>query len=267
MGILETAQPATKVTAQSLKLKVLLVGDSGTGKTTGACTLPGKKLLVDLDGRSESIAGIENVSVVKIIEPRPEQPRAWLDLETLKEEIWLQVRQDKFPHDSLIIDGISSMCKYAMNWSLMLTGADGKLMGRAPGGGAAMPHYAPAMNRLDRTINSLLALPINVLFTAHVDLYEDEHLKTLTFYPKIIGKLRSEISNWFNETYLTKTSRGGDGETKYYWLTKSGGDRTPFIKSALNQFGKFWNDPIAVDFNKKSKGFELLLEKRFGTKK
>lgn len=265
MPLLNNVQSAENIDPETgLKLRVLLVGDSGTGKSTGATTLPGKKLLIDLDGRSESLAGFENLDIYKIIEQTPAQPRAWLDLENLKEEIWSAVRQNKFPYDSVIVDGISSMCKFSMNWSLMLTGNDGKLMSKAPGGGPAQPHYGPAMIRLDRLINSMLALPYHVLFTAHCDLFEDEHLKTLTYYPKIIGKLRSEISNWFNETYLTKTMRGGDGKNKYLWLTKSAGDRFPFMKSALNQLGNYWEDPIELDFNEETRGFELLIEKRFG---
>ena len=264
MSLLNDVQPADKINpATDLKLKVLLVGDSGTGKSTGATTLPGKKLLIDLDGRSESLAGFPNLDIIKIVEKAPNNPRAWLDLEALKEEIWSAIKTNKFGYDSLIVDGISAMCKISMNWSLLLTGSDNKLMNRSPGGGPAQPHYMPAMFRIDRVINSLLALPIHILFTAHVELFEDEHLKTLTYYPKITGKMRTEVANWFNESYLTKTLKGGGGNTKYIWLTQSTGDRVPFIKSSLNQLGKYWTDPIEVDFDQSIKGFEMLIEKRF----
>ncbi len=241
-----------------------MVGASGTGKTTAATTLPGKKLLIDLDGRADSLVGFPDLDIYKLVEPNPTQPKAWLELEALKEEIWSKVRQEKLPYNSLVVDGISSLCRIAMNWSLLLTGAGGKLMQRSPGGGPAQPHYMPAMFKIDRFINSILALPLNILFTAHEELFEDDHLKTLTFYPKITGKLRTEIGNWFNETYCTTTSRGAGGQTRYFFQTTSSGDRRPYIKSALNQLGRYWKDPVELDFDQPLKGFELLLEKRFG---
>jgi len=264
MSLLNNIQPAKDINpANNLKLKTLLVGASGSGKTTGSTTLPGKKLLIDLDGRSASLAGFLNLDIYQISEKDPNQPNAWLELEKLKEEIWTTIKQGKFPYDSLIVDSISSMTRFAMNWSLLLTGSDNKLMSRGPGGGPAQPHYMPAMFKMDRFINAILAFPLHICFTAHEELFEDEHLKTLTFYPKITGKLRTEIGNWFNETYLTKTIKGIEGKTKYLWQTMGGGDRRPFIKSALNQLGKYWEDPIELNFEVEPRGFELLIKKRF----
>ena len=140
-------------------------------------------------------------------------------------------------------------------------------MQRSPGGGPAQPHYMPAMFKTDRFINSILALPLNILFTAHEELFEDEHLKTLTFYPKITGKLRTEIGNWFNETYRCTTLKGSSETIKYFFQTVGGGDRKPYIKSALNQLGRYWKDPVEINFNQPLKGFEVLLEKRFGKEK
>lgn len=267
MSILTEEQPKSKAqTLENFKIKALLIGASGTGTTTGAMTLPGRKLLIDTDGRAESVQGFDNVTPITISEPTPDQPKAWFALEKLRTDIWSAVRQNKFVYDSVIVDGISSMCRYAINWSLMLTGADNKLMSRGPGGGPAQPHYMPAMFKIDRFINSMLALPLNVVFTTHEELFEDKHLKTLTFYPKITGKLRTELANWFNESYLTTTIRGSDGKTKYLWQTQGGGDRRPFMKSSLNQLGRYWIDPVEIKFDKELRGFELLIEKRFGKK-
>jgi len=267
MAILDKVQKADEIDpTKPNPLKILLIGASGTGKTTGATTLPGRKLLIDLDGRSDCVAGFKNLSILKLLDANPNQPLAWFELEKLRDEIWSQVRQNKFPYDSLIVDGITALCKFAMNWALMLSGADGKMMSKSPGGGPSRPHYSPAMFALDRWINSILALPINILFTTHEELFEDEHLQTLTFYPKITGKLRTELANWFNESYLTTTTKGVN-KIKYLWYTISGGDRRPFVKNSLNPLGKYWNDPIELDFDKKPNGFELLLEKRYGKEK
>jgi hypothetical protein len=123
------------------KLKVLLAGPSGSGKTTSLCTLPGKKLIIDYDGRKASLAGLPNVEVIDLFDPDPRQPQAWAKAEKLREELWTLVRakhpeqptlEGKLPWDSIAECGLTSLTAYAMNWSLLLPGAGNRGLGGAP---------------------------------------------------------------------------------------------------------------------------------------
>lgn len=236
-------------------LKVFLAGDSGSGKTQGMTTLPGRKLFIDLDGRSQTLAGQENVSVIEIIESDPKSPRAWMALLDIQKQIVAEVKKDIFPYHSIIYDGLTMLGRASMNWALLL---DPK---RGLGGAPAQQHYLPQMDALGKFVLSALTIPRHIGFTGHLELHEEEG-GPLRFYPKITGKLRTEVPNWFNETYLCYRTKEGKG-TSYRWLT-AGSGRDVFFKSSLNALGKYWDDPIEIDFSKERVGFMDLLHRRFG---
>lgn len=241
--------------------KVLLTGPSGSGKTLGATTLPGKVLLVDFDGRAETVIGEEKVEVLSCHEPDPRSPQAWQRAEAIRRQIILEVKQGVFPYDSVVWDGLTMLGRYGLNWALTL---DPK---RGLGGAPAQQHYLPQMDNLAKFVLSTLALPLNILYTGHIELIEEADTGKIVYLPKITGKLRTEVANWFSETYFC--FRQLDTEEKklrYYWLT-AGSGKKEFFKSTLNKLGKFWCDPIEIDFDKKSKGFGDLFERRFGQAK
>ena len=75
----------------------------------------------------------------------------------------------------------------------------------------------------------------------------------------MFGKTRFELESWFNESYVC-TRRRGEKNAEYFWNT-AGDGQWEFCKSSLNQLGRFWNDPVRVDFSTKPTGFNLLMEK------
>ena len=275
---LEKIKPPT---IEDYYIRACLLGDSGTGKTTGALTLPGRKLVIDCDNRAESIAGMPNVVAVhKVLEPfgKPtpgqsdHKPRAWEELKLIKADLWelAKLPKEERPFDSVSFDSITAMCRFAMNWSLTLTRTDGVEVTTSPGGGPSRPHYAPAMHEISNFIISCLSLPFNVLFNGHIQFYENEEKRIVGFFPRIIGNLRDEAPNWFNETYQTTRKISRTGPPQYLWHT-AGTAQMQFFKSSINQFGKFWQDPLAMNvkpIQDKTKarpaGFERLLELRFG---
>jgi len=259
--ILETAQPAEELELdpEKYKIKAFLAGRSGSGKTQSAITLPGRKLLLDHDNRSETVAGTPNLEIIKILEPEPRSPRAWQKAEAILTEINTAITKKTFPYDAIIPDGLTMMGRHSMNWSLLLD------PGRGLGGAPARQHYLPQMDTLSKYVLRMLALPVHVCITGHMELFEDEEMGGHKLYPKITGKLRSEVENWFNECYFCYRRKGEKGEgTRYYWMT-AGSGREEFFKSSMNSLGRFWNDPIPLDFSKgKPVGFQDLLERRFG---
>jgi hypothetical protein len=257
-SMLSQIRPAKEMTREDFKFKALLLGDSGGGKSTSALTLPGRKLVIDLDGRQESLVGFPDTELLQIVETDPESPTAWNDLEALKNELWSLARSGDFLYEGIIIDGFTRLGRYAMNMALQLTDANGRKMSRGPGGGPAQPHYLPQMNALTKFTMQMLPLPCHIIFTGHIDIYEDKTLNTINFYPKITGKIRTEVSSWFNETYLCYRDKKG-----YHWTTAPQG-RYTFLKSAANQLGKFWDQTLTIDFDHPPTGFAEILELRFG---
>lgn len=238
------------------KWKVFLAGASGSGKTMGMSTLPGRKLLIDLDNRAETVIGVPNLDVYPCHEPEAKSPKAWQKVERVRQVIMSEVAQGIFPYDTVIFDGLTMLGRIALNWALTLD------PGRGLGGAPARQHYGPQMDNLAKFVLSTLTLPLNVGYTGHIELFEDETTGAQKFYPKITGKLRSEVANWFNETYYCYRTPDDDGVRRYYWLT-GGSGRQEFFKSSLNSLGRYWDDPIEVDFKKEKVGFAELFGKRF----
>lgn len=257
--ILATARKAKEITRKTYKIKALLVGPSGGGKSSLAATAPGKKLVVDLDDRSESLVGMPDVEIIKISEPDIDHPEAFDRLEQLKDELWDLARGEGLPWDTVIIDGYTRLGRYAMYKALQLTDSKGQKMATMPGGGPAQPHYSPQMTWVVNISMQLLPLPCHVIFTGHVDIYQDKLLDTIHFYPKITGKIRTEVSSWFNETYLCEYG----GATKGYLLHTLPKGRYDFLKSSLNTRGKYWESPRQINLDKNPMGFEELLTLRF----
>ena len=256
-SILESANPAASMLLPEVyNIKGMLTGPSGTGKTQSAATLPGRLLFIDYDGRSETLAGLPNVDILDCYDADPKSPKAWMKAEDIKKEIWSQVRNKTFPYDGVIEDGLTQMLRYCMNWSLLL---DSK---RGLGGSPAKQHYMPQMKNVADHILSLKSLPLHYLLTAHLEIIEDEEMGGLKYLPKATGKMRTEIPGWFNECYYCNREKDKNGKLRYYWVT-AGTGRWDFLKSTLNQLGKWWEDPIEVNFKKEAVGFGDLLGRRF----
>ena len=261
MTILENSEKAEDMALDSSKflIKVFLAGASGTGKTQGAMSLPGRKLLIDLDNRAESVFGTKDLHIIKCHEPDPKSPMAWDRLKKIQEQILVDIEEDDFPFETIIYDGLTMMGRIAMNWALLF---DSK---RGLGGAPAKQHYGPQMDNLSKFIISALTVPKNICFTGHMDMFENVQSGEMQFLPKITGKLRSELSNWFNETYYTYRDEDDDGNTRYKWLT-AGNEKYEFFKSAMNSLGKYWSDPVVIPkegYADDSNGFNQLLKWRF----
>lgn len=238
-------------------IKAFIAGHSGSGKTQCSMTLPGRKLLIDIDNRAETVAGWPETRFIPCHHPDPRSVEPWNKLVKIQAAIVNDVNKGDFPFESIIYDGATMMGRYSMNWALMLDSH------RGLGGAPARQHYLPQMDVMARFIIGTLSVPRNILWTGHVELFADDEGGPQIFLPKITGKLRTEISNWFNETYLCFRIEGKEGEREYKWMT--GGDgRYEFFKSSMNSLGRYWKDPIPLDFNQKVVGFEDLLKRRFG---
>jgi len=258
--ILEKAKPASSFVpqAEGYHIRALLAGPPGSGKTTSALSLPGRKLLIDCDRRAAAASGFENVSICEIVEPDSRSPRAWSECQKLYKELWVKSKDKDF-YDTIIWDGITAMSRYAMNYALLL---DSK---RGLGGTPAQQHYMPQMKEMTDLIRGSLGLPCHVCFTCHLELIEDADDQSSKFLPKITGKLRTEIGSWFDETYLCQRHPGKGGKAVYSWLT-TGTGKFDFLKSSLNQLGRYWTDPVELEPSldgSKPWGFSELIERRF----
>lgn len=259
-----------KEAKKNYKVRGLILGDSKGGKTTSATSIPGKKLLVDFDGRAESVTGFSETEVIRITEPDPDKPVAWNEAIALRDEIWAAIKSGSFNYDGVIWDGFSGMTKICMNYCMSLRTKGGQLAERGFGDTPAQHHYGPYMSEMSKFIFNCVAMPIHTVFTGHLYVYEDSTTNKVEYWPKLFGNIRTEVGSWFNECFLarneTQTVKEGNNVKKvqkYYWQTASD-NKYGFLGSSLNQLGKYWQSPIELNVDDKSWGFQKLLDLRFG---
>lgn len=237
--------------------KGMLVGPSKSGKTQASLTAPGRKLVLDYDGRSETAAGWPRTKLISFHEPDPKSPIAWDKASDVRKELWALARKNELPFDTIVEDGLSTMNHAAMYSALLLDGR------RGLGGAPAQQHWLPQIKYLRDHIRSMIGLPVNYILTGHFDLERDEAEGSIKYLPKTTRSLRTEIPNWFNEVYRSYREQTKDG-VKYFWQT-SGTDKYDFFGSTLNHLGAFWIDPIPLDFSTPGPwGITALLCARFG---
>lgn len=250
---------ASGVQLNSYKLRVMLMGKTGTGKSQSAVTLPGRILLIDFDGRKETVAGAPNIDTISILEKEPGVPKAWGTAEAVRKKMIVEINKGVFPYDSVVWDGATSLGEYCMNWALTL---DPK---HNLGGAPAQQHYTPQMHNFMRFVESTLSMPVHVLWTGHPVLIDDPEGRSV-YTPNVYGKgPRATITSKFNECYFC--FRKFDPEharQRFYWYT-AGEGKFDFFKSALNNLGRYWTDPVELDFDSSDPvGFQDLLARRFG---
>lgn len=260
-SILERSRKADAVeVGKTYLIKAGLFGHTGSGKTQSSITLPKSEehplLLIDYDGRAETVAGTPHVEIVSLYDSSPESPKAWDEAEYLRKELWSLARKGEFRYSGVIEDGLTMLGQVAMNSALTL---DNK---RGLGGAPAKQHWIPQIHTLRKHINSMRALPCHYVITGHFEILQDEDDGKLKILPKVTRSMRTELPSWFNETYYCWREKGKEGII-YYWTT-GGTGKYEFFKSTLNHLGKFWEDPIQIDFDASRVGFEDLLVRRFG---
>lgn len=263
--ILDSARPvdAEHIDPANYRIRALLAGETGSGKSTGALTLPGRKLIIEYDNRLASIMGssllTENDKVIQILERTPKTPKAWIRAEALREEIVSSIRDKTFLYDAIIEDGLTSLNRICMYWALILDGTYGL------GGSPAEHHYGPQIKNLGDHLVAMSGLPVHYILTCHFDTREDRRGNFIGVFPKVYGKQqRSEVCTWFNEVYYCLSSPDPKtGRATYKWWSTHYGEYE-LQKSALNREGNYWESPVQVNLNEPFPGFKKLMIYRFG---
>ena len=186
---------AQDIKVEGLKLKVLVYGKSGTGKTTFACTFP-KPYIFDWDNGMLSQRG-KDVAF--------DTYNNWQAF-----EFKLQELERSCPYETLVIDSVTTMQEYLMQSILQLN-----------------KRVEPTLHEWGRLVNGLQALFMrltkmahHIVFIAHEQIIQDEITSEVLVMPLIVGKkLPGQIPLWFDEVYRSQVSRSKEGKPVYQLLT------------------------------------------------
>jgi adenylate kinase family enzyme len=210
--------------------KILIYGRPGTGKTAFALTAGARAFMLDLDSgvlvaehlndafREDRLS----VAVKTFVEPEPATKA--MAYQQVKEEL-LSIsnlcRQDKFPYEVVILDSVTMLADYALNFILRNSGK----LGQQP----EIQHWGLAINEVKLVMNILRTIPRHVIVIGHEQRRQSETdhgtTKTERIQLSVFGKnLPDQVAACFDEmwrfivapgpAYLIQTVPGAKADAK-----------------------------------------------------
>ncbi|PFQ42804.1 DNA-binding protein [Bacillus cereus] len=166
----------TEIT-KSKKAKIIIYSKPGNGKTTVAGLLPGKTLVLDIDGTSQVLEGYENVDVAEI-----DKSNAHASIL----EFYAHAKANINKYDNIFIDNLTH---YQKLW--LLNKGEKTKSGRPE-----LQHYALLDDHLLRIVETFNSLDANVIFTAWEttrNITHDDGQQYTQFIPDIRDKIVNHI--------------------------------------------------------------------------
>lgn len=162
---------------RSKKAKIIIYSKPGDGKTTVAAKLPGKTLLLDIDGTSQVLEGYSNVDIAKI---DPEKPHDSIL------EFYGYAKANIAKYDNIFIDNLTHYQK------LWLVNKGEKTKSGMP----ELKDYALYDNHLLKLVEVFNALDANVIYTAWEttrSIIHDDGQQYNQFIPDIRDKIVNHV--------------------------------------------------------------------------
>lgn len=215
------------LTLKGLKLKILLVGPSGVGKTHMAGTFS-KPYFFDFDGGMLTLRG-KNISYDTFT--------SYVDIEPKLNEV-----EEGDKYDTLVFDSITRLADLLMDriQELNLSGSkkertSTKMFAYTPP--PTIPEYMIFMGNMSNLLDQILAIPKHIIFTAHEEMMQDSLTDEIDRWPLIVTKMRFRISNYFDESYRLTVNKG------VYGAITRANRRYQYVKSRLGILPDLLEDP------------------------
>jgi hypothetical protein len=153
------------------RLKLIILGEPGSGKSWLVCTGRKPILEYDFDDRSESIAGKPGVYVKTLIDRNQEQPMAWSTLEQDIGALEYAKQKNELRIRTLALDSLTNMIKAAHN---QLMKDNEKLRRKIVVNGKnylvtqEFDAITTTQKMIEGVLNRLYELGVDVICTAHI---------------------------------------------------------------------------------------------------
>lgn len=198
---------------KSKKAKIIIYSKPGNGKTTVAGLLPGKTLVLDIDGTSQVLEGYSNVDVAKIDGENPHDSIL---------QFYALAKANITNYDNIFVDNLTH---YQKLW----------LMSRGEKTKSGMPElkdYALFDNHLLKLIETFNSLDANVIYTAWEttrSIIHDDGQQYNQFIPDIRDKIVNHVMGIVH--VVARLIRKADG-TRGFILE---GNESVYAKNHLDQ--------------------------------
>ena len=250
--------PNAKTAGDTAKHKFLLLGDTGSGKTTQLLTLPGKKFAYLFDPNAIlSLKGHD----VDYEEFQPD--RLNLSVKSLKKDVgdkttafkndlyvdWEKDFNDKLNQgyfdafDVIAFDSATTFLDLIMDRILTINGRAGSW--------PQQDDYGPQMLAFTNVCRSLMAMDKVIFMTGHLEVKQDQLTQRIFRTPMMTGRLRTKIPLLFSDIFICEAENDGRGKVTHKIQTAP--DRmTTTVRTSIKGMAAI--EDVTVDFTKPLEG-------------
>ena len=213
------------IKTDNMKLKVLVYGGSGTGKTFFCGTFP-KPYFFDFDGGMLTLQG-RNVEYDTYKDENPTgRPTAFANFEAKLTEMYSR-GWENFPYETVVLDSMTTMQEAAMRYIKHTN----RTMSKMP----TLQEWGMLIDKLQEVLYKVTSLRTHVVVTAHEQVIQDDLTSEIMVLPLITGKkLPDRLPLWFDEVYHSRVERGKERQPVYQMMTVA--ERKYKAKSRLRCF-------------------------------
>lgn len=242
----------------STKHRILMLGNTGSGKTTQLLTLPGKKYVhifdqnallslrghdIDFDEYMPDPVGMAATSMSEKPKggPSDKSRAAPSTAYKLFEEQFNERMQNGFfdQYDWVCFDGATTLLDLIMDRVLSINGRYG-----------TWPHqddHGPVMIAFTNICRNLTAMGKGVYMTGHLETRQDQVTKKIETRPMMTGRLVVKIPLLFSDIFVARTSVDQNGKLNYLMQTTPD-DTVQSVRCSIKGLNPVEN--ISIDFAK-----------------
>lgn len=254
--------------------RFLLLGDTGSGKTSQILTIPGKKFCYLFDSNAIlSLQGYDvdyeeflpdklNLSVKSLTKGKGDQNT------NLANDIYVQWEKDfqnKLKvgffddYDVIAMDSATTFLDLIMDRVLTINGRSGSW--------PQQDDYGPQMLVFQNVCRQLTALGKIIVMTGHLETKKDELVGRIFRTPMLTGRLKTKIPLLFSDIFVCEAENDGRGKISHKIQTAP--DRiTTTIRTTFKGLSAF--EDVTIDWSKdpigQGIGGLIMKEKKNGTK-
>lgn len=205
------------------RVKLLIYGPSGAGKTVSAVSFPYPQLYLDTDGKVDSAARyyrndperLKNIDVRQLSGDLGGDSIGELN-KIIRDELIPQQRAGKMIYKTLVLDSLTTFSSQVLN-HIIRTNPGVKRVSSAQGVQPQLVDYGILRREFQRLIPGLLSLPMNVVMVGHVNTEKDELTGQISKSVHMDGSFARDLPIFFKEVFYAYV----DTNKQYMWQTQS----------------------------------------------
>jgi phage nucleotide-binding protein len=232
------------------KMKLLLYGDAGEGKTCFATSFPGPTLLLDFDGKADSAALfhkgkplMDDIGVMELSANLDTDPIEALN-KLIDQSLVPQQREGKLAYKTIILDSITTFSTACLK-HIIKTNPGIKRVSCKQGVQPGMQDYGILKREFAKLIPGILSLDCNIIMTAHISTVKDDLTGQIVRGPIMDGSFSEQLPIYFKEVWKLSVEKGArvaqtQSDFKYKCRSQIPGLPNPFdITAGYSALGKY----------------------------